>query len=248
MVAGFAMATESQVVGYQNLTLTPGEQEIASVQFMTVAGEDVNLHDLKPNEDFGYEGTAYIMWWDSTKGFVKAYWTDPDYESFENAKWCDGGDEPLPADFKTFKCGEGFFVYPLGAGDDVTITIAGAIKTTSPVAPRLDFTLTPGEQEFVANPLPVSFALKDLIPTEEFGFEGMAYLMWWDMEKGYVKAFWTDPDYGSFENATWCDSGDNPLPDNFKSFKPGEGFWVYPVDTEAGVALTFPNPFYTPAN
>lgn len=227
IAASTAFCVESaNVVGYaQTPTMNTGAKVLGGM-FIPVAGESVNLQDIKV---VGYEGenadTVNIQTLDSIGRTVNQYfWADLPDDGI--CGWLNG-DEELPDDVE-FAPGSGLWV--VSSDPTLSLQFAGQVPTSGiAVALRVGATT-------VANATPVSVNLQDIVVS---GYEGenadtVNIQILDSVGRTTAQYFWADlPDDGIYG---WLD-GDEEIPENVE-FSAGEGLWV--VSTDATLSVVIP--------
>ena len=273
MAVGAAMAVESQIVGYQEIGQTSGNQLIQGCQFQKVGGTSVSLQDIvfKAGGEVAESGCD-IWWWDNNKpgggaGFVtKCEWSalyyDPDDPEAEDGfvfkpAWINWVDDMPVRVMKVFGPGEGFFAQPSRSNPTLSINgeVFGCDNTSDPVR-SIDY-LTSGDQLLVCNPFPTDVNLQDIVFTSAGEIaESGCDIWWWDNDRPGSAGFVTKCEW----SALYYDPDDPEAEDGFV-FKPAWVNWVddmpvrvmktfvpgegfFAQPSRSAPKLTFPNAFY----
>ena len=242
-------------VGYQTISVTPGVQTIKGAQFVTVGDDEMDIQDIKMNENL-IDYQAQIWWWNGSTYDAKAYWFTELYADEEGAVglgyagWGDF-DYWMPIS-KTFAPGESFWIKVNDTADakDATYTMAGQVESVAEAEEYYTIPLTPGVQVQLSNPFPTGSLDIQSIKMNENIIAYQAQIWWWNGSTYDAKAYWFTELYADEEGvvglgyAGWGDF-DYWMPIS-KSFGQDEGFWIKVNDTatEKDAEVKFPNPFY----
>jgi hypothetical protein len=246
----FAELASANIVGYTTTDTAKNAQQMIGASFVSVSGtgESLSLTDISLQND-EEEGSSWIKWWDPTakKYSDKVCFVYERYDADDDEKVYEGGwadEDWIPVE-KTFAPGEGFWFQ--AGNDGVKILVSGQVY--QPTTQYLSLPLVKNAQRMVQNPFPTTLKLSDIVLDNDEE-EGSSWIKWWDPTTKkysdkvcYVYERYDAEDDDKVYEGGWADEDWIPVE---KTFDAGAGFWVQAGNE--GVEISFPNPFYTPAN
>lgn len=209
---------------------------MTGVPFCNVSGGDLDIQAIRVFNDgsLAGDGEYSIRWYDNGR-YVTADWWDP--LNTDVPGW---GDENYDPFTKTFAAGEWFLLDPVNEVINPQVQTAGALVSTDTKSPTYTITLTPKVQTATGNPFPADCELSSIIAMndEDVAGDGEYSMKWYDNGR-YVSVDWWDP--LNTDVPGWGDENYDPVE---KTFLPGQGFLVSPVNEVTIPSLKVPNPLY----
>lgn len=212
LIAGVAVAdvTSANIVGYANGDLREGNT-LASAQFVTIGGAEVDLQTVKPIGD-DTSDNVFLSVLDEY-GFTSEMYTWVNWagDTYDQEAWIDSS---YVIAEKSFPAGQGFWIQ---GKSGQKIQTAGEVGSSDVIVE-----LREGNTA-VGNPFPLPVNLQEILPSGD-GISDNVFLSILD-EYGFTSEMYTWVDWAgdTFDQEAWINSS-YEIAD--VTFPAGQGFWI----------------------